>query len=180
MAILTIIMGALTGALITFLQNGTYTIERDDHSGGALVLSSYLNRDFGSSDSVPSTSTSACSGPGTAVLTLSWTEWVASVTAPAPAPSGGTWRASYVVTADPSASTRYQLHRRLCAPDGSVDSSLLLRNLTGASPAAVVSLTSTVSSRCPAGEITVALPQYVDDAAAGSYRFSGCLKGRQL
>lgn len=177
-AILTIIMGAITGALITFLKNGAYTIERDDHSGGAAVLSSYLNRDLASSDAAPSTSPTPCAGAGTAVLTLAWTEWTATPAAPEPV-AGSTWQSSYVVTSDPIASVgggaRFQLVRRLCPPTGTTGDSLLLRNLGSA---AAVTVATTVTTDCPAGRLLVTLPSYAQDAAPQGYSYRGCLKGR--
>ncbi len=178
-AILTIIMGAITGALITFLKNGTYTIERDDHTGGAVVLSSYLNRDLASSDGAPSTASTPCSGAGTAVMTMSWTEWTATPTDPTPVPGAGTWRSSYVVTPDPvipvGGGTRYQLVRRLCPPTGAADDSLLLRNLGSATP---VTVTTTTAADCPAGRLSVTLPSYAQDIGTQGYSYSGCLRGR--
>lgn len=179
-SILMIILGAVTGALVTFLSNGRYTSERDDHSGGAMLLSTYLNRDMSSADSRTSTS---CAPSGTTVLTLGWAEWTATPDAPRPAP-GPRWRSSYVVTDDqaaPGGAARYALSRWLCAPDGTAAQSTLVRNLAAVGaggPASVVTVTPTADADCPGGVLRVSLPSYLEDAAAGSYEFTGCLGGR--
>lgn len=178
-AILTIIMAAITGALLTFLKNGAYTIERDDHSGGAVVLSSYLNRDLASAQA-HTTSPTPCAGTGTSVLTLSWREWTATPAAPAPV-SNSTWRTSYVVTDDAPAvggAPRFQLLRRSCPPGGSASDSLLLRALAGPAVDVVDVPPVTATSACPAGRLLVSLPSYADDAGTQGYSFSGCLSGR--
>lgn len=183
-AILVIIMGAITGALITFLKNGTYASERDDHSGGAVVLSTYLNRDLASADTV-TTGAASCSGSGTSVLNLQWTEWTASAANPSPAPTGGTWKTSYVVTNDTVAiggAARYQLLRRLCPPTGGSTDSIILRNLDAQTPGVASSVMQVVvgsaPTTCPAGTVTVTLPSYLDDDTGKTYNYAGCVKGR--
>lgn len=184
-AILTIIMAAITGSLIAFLKNGTYASERDDHSGGAVLLSSYLNRDLASGDTITVPGTTCASTPsGTNALTLSWSEWSATPADPTPV-AGSIWRASYVVLPDITAvggGARYKLQRVLCRPDGTTDRALLLRNLTGATgPADAVNAqagSSTTACPAPSRQVKVQLPTYAQDLAAQGYSFSGCLKGR--
>jgi len=184
-SILVVIISAISAALVTFLQNGTYVLERDDHSGGAAVFSTYLERDFASADTAPVVGGSPCSGTGTNVLTLGWTEWVATPASPNPGPNGDSWTVSYVVTTDPivpvSGATRYQLTRRLCNTAGPPENSLILRNLkpvTVGAPGSVVQLSSTITADCPKGAATLTLPSYLDDVDSQNFTYSGCLKGR--
>lgn len=189
-AITMIIIGAISSALIVFLQNGTYATERDDHSGGAINLASYLNRDLASADAPPDLAVGgACAGAGAGVvnrITLRWTEWSATPAVPEPAATGGTWRASYVVTADPTPVTptrpqRYQLVRRLCPPTGPVDTTVLVDNLVGTTlSAAATSITIAIPGptlACAAGAIQVRVPAYLSDTTE-AYAYSGCLRGR--
>lgn len=184
-AITIIIVGAISSALIVFLKNGTYATERDDHSGGAVILASYLNRDLASADTATSPG-AACSGGGTGVITLQWTEWTATAAAPEPTPAGGTWRSSYVVTADPAPVTptrpqRHQLVRRLCPPSGGPLSTVLIDNLPGASTAAAAAAINVTiagaSTDCPGGAIRLRVPAYLNDTT-DAYAYGGCLRGR--
>lgn len=183
-SLLLVIVGAVSGALITFLQNGTYALERDDHSGGASLLSTYLNRDLASADGSDAFTPAGtpCSGSGTAIFSLKWREWTASATAPSPAPNAGTWTASYVVSPDAPAiggAARYMLQRRLCSSTGTMTTTLL-RNLdaASASPSSVVAYATTPSTACGGTTLTVTLPSYLDDASAHEYSYRGCVTGR--
>lgn len=171
-ALVTVIMGAISAGFIVFLKNGTYTSQRDDHSGGAIVAASYLERDAGSASTATTAGNTTCSGT-TNQLLLTWDEYTASVTAPSPAPGGGTYRAAYTVTADGST---YKLERVYCPPAGAAQRSTIARNLT-----ALAAFSATVGSTgsCPSGQqLTAVLTSYGTDSTP-PYSYSGCVKGRQ-
>lgn len=186
-AITIVIVSVIGSALIVFLQNGTYATERDDHSGGAIILASYLNRDLASADTVVAPG-GACSGAGPGVvnrMTLQWTEWTATPADPEPVAGSETWRASYLVMADPAPVTptrpqRYQLVRRLCPSSGAAESTLLVDNLAGsnlATAAALITVATPSGSDCSASAVRLTVPAYLSDST-GSFTYGGCLKAR--
>ena len=178
-SILVVVMGSIAAGMVVFLKNGTYTSQRDDHSGGAIVAASYVERD-GASATTATTGGTTCSGT-TNQLLLTWDEYTASVTDPLPVPAGGTYRAAYTVTTDPTSipaggGTRYRLERVYCPPTGPAERSTLARNLTAASAFAA---TVGASGSCPNGQrLTAALTAYGTDSTP-PFSFSGCVKGRQ-
>lgn len=181
-ALLGVVTAAISAAYIVFLQNGTYTSERDDHSGGAIVTASYLERDAASATTA-TTGGTTCSG-STNHLLFTWDEYTASVTNPSPAPGGGTYRAAYVVSVDTTSvpaggGTRYKLERVYCPASGGTERSTIARNLTAASAAAAFTVTVGSVGSCTNGQtVTATLPAYAQDGTP-AYSYSGCVKGRQ-
>ncbi|MDQ1689525.1 MAG: hypothetical protein QOK42_2500 [Frankiaceae bacterium] len=187
-SILTIVIGAITTAMIVYFQIGRSSMERDDHSGKTDVAASYLNRDLGSTGSVTAVvgngSTGTSCDNASNKLTLSWKEWTASAVSPSPAPGGTTYVAAYRVVSDTTSSpvggaARWQLERWYCAGSATPQQTVLVQNMPAitdfsASPA---SLTG-----CSATSMTVTLKRYGSSTTTydtgSDYVFTGCLGGR--
>lgn len=176
MTVLGIILGSVTTALVVFLQTGTETSQRDDHTSGAATSASYLDRDLASADAAVVNGTS-CS-PVPARLELTWQEYTATAASPAPSP-GDTYRSAYAIVPDPSSvsaggGTRYKLVRWLCAPGQPVTTSALVLNLLSTSD---FTASVTADGNCPGGRVAIVLKRYNADAGS-DYTSSGCLRGR--
>jgi hypothetical protein len=175
--ILAVIVGSITTALIVFLQNGGETLRRDDHSGGAGVLASYVDRDVASADTAVLTGTT-CSG-GQNLLLLSWTEFTASSAAPMPTPSGDPFFAAYQILPDPSSVTsagvvRDKLQRVSCRGTTVLDRTDVVLNLTPAGATATLA----PSVACPNGSaLTFTLKPYESDVSP-PYTFTSCTRTR--
>ena len=176
--VLTIIMASITTALVAYLQNGRETMERDDHSAGASLLSTYLDRDAASADTFTVSATTSCSGVANKAL-LSWSEWSASPTAPDPV-AGTTYSSAYAVTADPSSvpaggGVRYRLVRTHCRGGTVLSTTTLVPNLLSAASVAVSLPTDT---SCASGSaVAVVLTPYGADSSQ-PYTFRSCTKSR--
>lgn len=169
-AILAVIISAISGALIVFLSNGAYTTERDDHSGGAAVLASYLDRDLASADRYQLDAPSATCSAGDKDLLLSWDEWTATPSAVTPTP-GQPYSAAYDLLSD--GASGFRLERWYCAGSTQISHSVLVNDLAAADfangPSGVA---------CTTGSpLVVSLSAYAEDTGS-DYRYSGCLKGR--
>lgn len=179
MSILGVILGVITTALMAFLANSEYTLQRDDHTGGASVAASYLDRDLASAETFASSGT-ACSGTPNA-LVLTWNEAKATVATPEPNPTaGGVFTAAYSVVTDASSQPvaggqRYKLRRTYCVNGSSIDSQSLVVNLR----AGDFFVDASASAACGPGtqRVSVALKPYLDDTTT-RYSYHGCLKGR--
>lgn len=168
--VLGVILSAIVSAMLVYLSNGVDSSRRDDHSAGAALLASYLERDLASADAV-TTGGTACSGTANR-LSLTWTQWSSSVSSPVPAPSGGTWTAAYALVPSPGDPSHWLLRRWLCGTGaGSTD---LLDALTSST-----ALTATVGAdpECPGGVVAVTLPGYTGDVGAG-HPVTGCIGAR--
>lgn len=181
-SILGIILGALSSAMIVFLRNGAYTSARDDHSAGASLLASYLDRDLASGDTVTRTAFTAASCTGTtSILVVSWREHTASAASPSPSATGSQYVSTYVITSDADSGTgRCQLERRHTVDSGPVDRTVLVRNLR-VSGLPTTTLSTSATSSCPAQTttLTLSLPRYdSDDVAIDPYSYIGCVKAR--
>lgn len=185
-AIMVIIISAISAALIAFLQNGKYTSERDDNSAGALLLSSYLDRDLASAGAAPTItsvggSTTKCGGSNNVVL--SWTDYSASPASPVPVPSTA-YTATYTVSPDPDNTDRCIL-TRVYRAGASVDSTTLVTDLVNTSSnkavtAALVTSTTSSATACSTGtKLVVVLQPYEAETATTPYTYSGCANGRQ-
>jgi Tfp pilus assembly protein PilV len=173
-AITVIIIGAIATALVTFLKNGTEALHRDDHSGGAIIASSYLDRDFASAIAAATTG-SACSGV-TNKLQLSWVQYTASSAAPSPSPdaAAGSFLAVYAVRPDTSVTpNKSQLERWQCKNGTVTDHQVLVRGL------ASTDVTVTTTGTCPSGTspVRITLGAYSVDTGS-DFAYTGCLKGR--
>jgi prepilin-type N-terminal cleavage/methylation domain-containing protein len=195
-AILGIIMGAISAAMITFLRTGTYASERDDHSAGAILLSSYLDRDLASADTVAITTKDASPASkiasecgGSSEFTLTWRDYTASSAAPIPVAST-VYTASYTVVPyndvfEGVTRVRCRLTRAYSIGGGAPDTTIIAEDLfngTGSSdtPRAIVATTVAppTSGSCAATtKFTVAVRQYEGDTAS-PYNYAGCVKGR--
>lgn len=178
MTILSVILASIVSAMIVFLKTGGDSSRRDDHSGGVAVVSTYLNRDLASADTLATTGTT-CSGISNKVA-LSWTQWNATASSPVPAATGGMWTASYAVvsysnTAIAGSPTRYQLTRYYCAPGQPMVSTILIKNL-GATTDVSASLGSP-DANCTYGLMSLTVKRYVGDSGSDDV-LSSCLKGR--
>ena len=182
MAIIVIIVGSLSAALIVFLTNGTEALERDDHSGGSAVAVSYFDRDVASADSV-TTGGTTCSG-STNLALLTWTEYVASATAPSPVPGSTEYRVAYTVVTDPTSvpvggGTRYRLQRVLCQGGLEISRTNLVGNLVSSSTSATAA--KSADSTCSSNEaLTMTVAVYSNDSTSGNspYRFRACTRTR--
>lgn len=177
MAIIVIIMGSLSTALIVFLKNGDEALKRDDHSGGASTTSSYFDRDLASATDVLTsafTGGASCAPSGT-FLQLTWQDYGATPAQPSPALTGPVYRAAYVLANDPTAAVagRKQLTRILCTDSTIIDTSQLIPNLISGSVTAVQSATC-ASGRLP---VRLQLNSYGTDSTQ-PYIFEGCAKTR--
>ncbi|MCU1624762.1 MAG: hypothetical protein JWL79_3607 [Frankiales bacterium] len=185
MTIIGIVLAAVSAALIVFFSNASYSLARDDHSGGAAVLSSYLDRDLASADTVTTgTATPTCGAATGNLLILSWSDALATPAQPSPDPTGGSkYQVAYFTTVDtasippgPSPATRYKLERTYCVDGAVSDHSILVPNLLSADFS--LSGTSTCGSGTPpATPVTVTLKPYGSDTAS-NYTYKGCLKAR--
>lgn len=178
--ITTIILGAVTTALIAFYQNGSYTSRRNDHSAGAHLLASYLDRDL--SSAMSGAATAACAGQpsGTTLLALGWAQWTVVGTDPTPVP-GDAYYANYILTTDtttdnPGGGARQQVERWYCAPSAGVaDHSVIVTDLA---PGGSGITMTTTGSGCTSGTIVkITLKPYEADSV-GDYGYLGCLGSR--
>lgn len=178
-SIILVVLGAISSALIVFLKNADYTVKRDDHSGGAALVSTYLDRDLASADTA-AYSGSACSGTAN-VLLLTWGESLATPASPEPDSNGaGTYAAAYYLTVDASSvpaggGTRYMLQRAYCFNGGAPSTTTLAYNL-----GSTADFDNVGSNACPAAgtAVTLTLKKYESDTGAADYRYTGCVKGR--
>lgn len=169
-AILVIIISAISGAMIVFLSNGAYTTQRDDHSGGAAVLASYLDRDLASADRHQFDASSAPCKTGDKELLLSWDEWTASPGAVTPTP-GQAYSAAYDLVDDGAGS--FRLERWYCRGTSQVSHTVLVTDLAAADFG-----NGTSTAGCAAGApLVVLLNAYAEDVAS-DFSYSGCVKGR--
>jgi prepilin-type N-terminal cleavage/methylation domain-containing protein len=177
-AILTIIIGAITAAMIVFLKTGGEASRRDDHSSGSATTASYLNRDLASASSASTTASTTCSGKSNK-LVLAWVDYTATPASPSPAPAASGYTVAYAMATDADSTTtdhapRFQLERWYCAPGMTASSAVVLRDIVLTSDFTV---TSSSSAQCPGGRYTVVLKRYAADAGP-DYASNGCLKGR--
>lgn len=168
-SILTVIMASISSAMIVFFSNGSYTLGRDDHSAGAAIIATYLDRDLLSAEAVSTAGTASCDSGTPKDLVLTWSQWTASTTDVIPR-AGDTYQAAYDLVTTGSS---YSLERWYCKGATELSHSVLLDDLSSAD--FVVSPAAT----CGAGSISVsvAVGSYRDDALA-DYHYSGCLKAR--
>lgn len=169
-AILSIIITSISGAMIVFLKNGQYAISRDDHSGGAAILASYLDRDLASADRVQTGTANAACSPGQKDLLLSWEEWTAAPSAVTPVPGAG-YSAAYDLVDDGAGA--YRLERWYCAGSATVAHTVVVSGLAAAGFA------TRTAGTCGPGSTSVvlALDAYGEDSLS-DYSYSGCLQGR--
>mgnify|MGYP000159068704 CR=1 FL=1 len=169
-AILAIIVTTISGAMIVFLSNGAYTTERDDHSGGAAILASYLDRDLASADRYELSASSAPCSAGAKDLVLFWDEWTASPGDVTPTP-GQAFSAAYDLVDDGTGSR--QLERWYCSGASQVSRSVLVPDLSAAD-----FTEGSASAVCSSGSsLVLTLATYADDTG-GAYHYAGCLKAR--
>lgn len=183
-AILTVIVGAITSAMLVFFTSAEDVLGREAHSGGAITVASYVDRDLASADSVRDLPDSSCSGVSNA-LVLEWTQWVPPPGSLAPEPIGGTWTVAYAVVPDTPATAvdgtaRYRLRRTFCSPTAPAKTSALLTDLRRTDDFLA---TVAAAGSCPdatateARQVVVTTRSYGDDSTP-SYSSFGCVKGR--
>jgi len=197
-AILVIILGAISSALIVFLRTGPYASQRDDHSAGAILLSSYLDRDLASADTVAistrdasPTSKIASECGGSSEFTLTWRDYTASSAAPVPVAST-VYTATYAVAQynevfEGISRVRCRLTRTYSSVGGTPDTTVIAENLfNGASssdtPRAVAATTvapPTSGSCASTTKFVVSVRQYEGDTAS-PYSYAGCVKARLI
>lgn len=179
-SILTIILGSISTSLIVFLKTGAETSRRDDHSAGAGLLASYLDRDLASAESSSGVGPSACSGvTGTVRLILRWVEFDATPAFPTPV-VGAAYESAYAVDNDPApglvgSGQRTRLRRFACEVGGPTTTTLLVDNLGPAGNDFSASTTGT----CADGRtrLVATLSSYYQDTTQ-PYSYTGCLKAR--
>lgn len=169
MTILTVIVGTISSALIVFLSNGSYSLGRDDHSGGAAILASYLDRDLASAETAVYDTGAPCSS-ASKDLVLRWDEWIASSTAVTPV-AGQSYSAAYDLVPDADGTQR--LERWYCRGTTQLSHSVLLTSLSSGD------ISASASASCGSGSspLVVTLERYRQDNLA-DYAYSGCLRGR--
>lgn len=192
-AITTIILGAVTTALIVFYQNGFYTSRRNDHSAGAQLLSGYLDRDLASASSISTTLAFDCVGQPSSSLLLAVTipEYSSTNASPAPRPQRS-YFANYWLTSDPESAvagspTPQKVERWTCdAAPGvttgeNVAGSTVLNNVAAASasPPAFVISTSPAGASCPGASnpLRLSLRPFEADVSS-TFEYYGCVGGR--
>lgn len=180
-SITVIILSSTSASLVVFLSNGKYVMKRDDHNAAAVLLSSYLDRDFASATTAtPLDPPATCTSPST-VLTLAWQDYSATAAAPTPV-AENSFTSTYVVSSD-------------VADDLGDATCKLTRTYSRTSPATVTTVLSTEilvhnmpanafsASRlgtCGAGRaVTANLAQYSTDTAGLAYTYRGCVNVRQ-
>lgn len=179
--ITTIILGAVTTAMIAFYENGAYTSRRNDHSAGAHLLATYLDRDLSSAMSGAATANCAGQPAGTPLLAVGWTQWTVIGDDPTPV-TGDVYYANYLLTTEttqtdnPGGGTRQQLERWYCAPSAGVaDHEIILTDLA---PSGTGISKTTTGSGCTNGTLVkVTLRPYEADSVA-DYGYLGCLGSR--
>ncbi|MDQ1686648.1 MAG: hypothetical protein QOC82_3385 [Frankiaceae bacterium] len=177
--ITTIILAAVTTAIIAFFINGKASMRRDDHNAGANLLSAYLDRDFASA--VNGATTAACSGQsaGTNLLQLGWTQYTVVGSDPTPV-AGDKYYVNYVLTTDnsvdnPGQGARQQLERWYCSPTAGVaDHETIVGDLAPSGSG----ITASHSATCGSGTAElVTLKPYETDSVT-DYSYTGCLGSR--
>jgi len=169
MSILTVIVASISSAMIVFFQNGSYTVGRDDHSAGAAILATYMDRDLLSAESGVTGSTIPCDSSTTKDLVLTWSQWTASTSDVTPKP-GDTYHAAYdlVLTGE-----THSLQRWYCKGTSILSHTAVLGDLASAD----FSLAAAAACGPGATSLAVSVGSYRDDALS-DYLYSGCLKGR--
>ena len=183
-AISGIVLSAISAALIVFWKNATYTSERDDHSAGADLVATYLNRDLASATAA-SVNATACGQAGND-LVLTWVPYTASTASPSPVPGGDTYAAAYDLENDPDVSDpgRQKLMRRACVNGAGTETTKLVGNLapnTGPPGNPITDFQINTSyPGCPAGSqgVAIVLKRYGTDTNFADYQYAGCLKAR--
>lgn len=183
-AILGIVMAAVSGALMSFYSIGSYTSGRDDHSAGSMVLGSYLDRDLASATSSQLNPATSCRGGTGVVLRLRWQEYTASPThANAPEPYPDTlFEVDYATASDAADSTpakpRYQVERTTCSGSDASHLTVLSTTPVLQNLVAQANFGQGPSGSCASGAaLSVATAPYASDQAS-SYSYTGCLKAR--
>ena len=177
-----IIVGTLAMSMIAFLHNAYNSTRREDHSAGASLLATYLNRDLASATSRITPASNACASvPGASyVLTLKWTDWTATPGDPSPAPNGTVYTATYgtVVDTTVTTGTRYRLDRWYCAGSSLVSRNPVVGNLASGDVAFPTPSPTPAPCPTPAILLVIQLNQFETDAASNDYRYTGCLGAR--
>lgn len=176
--ITTIILAAITSAMIAFFINGKYTMRRDDHNAGANLLSAYLDRDFASATTT--TTPAACAGQssGTTLLQLAWTQYTVVGSDPTPV-AGDKYYVNYILTTDtsvdnPGQGTRQQLERWYCSPTAGVaDHETIIGDLAPTS-----GVTTGSSASCSNGTAKVITLSPFENDTVTSYSYTGCIGSR--
>lgn len=179
-SIIVVIISALSAALISFYENGSYTSRRDDHTAGAGLLGTYLNRDLAAATDLDTTSLGAtCSGQ-TNLLKVSWADYTATAADPSPAPNANFAvyysRTNDTTTSVPGLTGRQQLERWVCRDGTQVDHQVLVLDLAAAD------FSSSTSTHCGKGtELRLQLERFESDnsTAVRPYNYEGCVGGRQ-
>jgi prepilin-type N-terminal cleavage/methylation domain-containing protein len=179
-SILVIIVGAISSALIVFLNTGGEASRRDDHTSGAATAASYIDRDVASAAQA-AVGTSTCSGKANVVY-LSWVDYVATAASPSPSPgpaSTSGYGVAYAISSDAASTVsdhapRYQLERWYCAPGQPAAQNIIVRDLVSTTDFQAVMATSPT---CAGGLLKLTLKKYGADTG-DDYSSQGCLAGR--
>jgi prepilin-type N-terminal cleavage/methylation domain-containing protein len=177
-----IILSAVSAALLTFLSNGPYTSRRDDHSAGAILAATYLNRDLANAQVFTAgTTPSSCGASAVTLFTLQWRDFTATSSDPTPRQNGTAYTVKYQVEVDPDAVPRVppcRLRRLYTSGLSYSGTQTVLSNVVLVPQVQPAALTITTSSDCSSG-LNVQLLKYDQDLNA-NYHLLGCLGTRLL
>src|SRR4051794_36397052 len=122
-----VIMTVLFASFQVFYTNSTYTSSRDDHSGGAEIVATWLDRDLASGTGKTALGSGPCKATSTTKLTITWSDYAPKAGDPEDNPpvAGASYAVIYNVLPQTPAG-KFMLQRIYCAPSGS--SSLILAN----------------------------------------------------
>jgi prepilin-type N-terminal cleavage/methylation domain-containing protein len=183
-AILVVILAALTAALITFYKVGSDTARRDDHNAGAALVGSYLDRDLAASTDVVSPAGTTCSGQAN-VFAVKWSDYTATAANPSPAP-GSSYVVAYAlmpdtVTAVPGLGARKQLERWMCRDGSQVDHEVLIGDVASGDFATGSSTACGTGLNNPVTRVSLVLNRFENDSSSGvlPYNYAGCVGSRQ-
>lgn len=175
--ILIVVLGSVSGALVVFLNNGAESLDRDAQSGGAALISSYLDRDVASAEDVAVGGT-ACSGQSN-LATFTWRDY--DVVGPAQTlTTTVTYVSAYAITEDPEATKpgdmRYQFNRTICV-NGNPDKATLLSDVLPADRPTFALIPVSASTCRSLHSALLTVPVFSTDSG-GPYTFNACTRTR--
>lgn len=175
-----VILSAVSTALLTFLSNGPYGSRRDDHSAGAILAASYLDRDLASAQLfTPATAPSSCTNTPATVLTLQWQDYTATVADPTPRQIGTAYTVKYQVELDPTAPPRVppcRLRRAYTSGASYAAAQTTLSSVVLVPQVAPAAFTAVASTSCSNG-LDVRILRYDQDTTP-DYHYLGCIGSR--
>jgi prepilin-type N-terminal cleavage/methylation domain-containing protein len=178
-----IIMAVLFTSFQVFYTNSSYTSGRDDHSAGAEIVATWLNKDLASGTAEAITSNPVrCAGATTKTLQITWYQYGPDSGKPVddpPVANANPYTVQYDVQTDPNNSGRCMIRRTFTTPAGTPSTLVLARNLAAADFTPSSPSVSCGDAAGPA--LTATIKQYGTASKQDTsqvYTYQGCLKGR--